>query len=210
MFCGKCGTKLEDDAKFCSQCGNKIMRSSGSAIRQIDNVANSVDFQKVKVNVSSIISWLKNLDMKKCLYGAIISAVSIILWGSLTVSILNPAKEVKAEVTWAGEPYTEYSSGNWYNDTYYQRIDVVYKDKEYSGVKELGLYNPYGSTVDVSYRIGSKVKAYITNGKLTLDKGSAEVSGIKVFILGVFLLASVGSCGWFGLQYLNYKKRGLD
>lgn len=208
MFCSKCGIKLEDDTRFCPQCGNKIARTSGSVIHQIDNVANSVDFQKVKVNVSSIISWLKNLDMKKCLYGAIISAVLIIIFGSMTVNTLNPAKEVKAEVTWAGEPYIEYSSGNWYDDTYYQRIDVVYKDKECSGVKELGLYNPHGSTVDVSYHVGSKVKAYITNGKLTLDKGGAEASGIKVFLLCVFLLASVGLCGWFGLQYFNFRKRG--
>ena len=208
MFCSKCGTKLEDDAKFCSQCGNKLVRNKGSAITQIDNVASSVDSQKVKANASSMISWLKNLDMKKCLYGAIISAVLIIVFGSMTVSTINPVKEVKAEVTYAGEPYTEYSTGNWYDDTYYQRLNVVYKDKEGSGFKELGLYNPYGSTVDVSYRVGSKVTAYIVNGKLTLDKGSADVSVIKVFISIVLLLASVGSCGWFGLQYLNYKKRG--
>lgn len=207
MFCSNCGNRLEDDAKFCPQCGNKIVRTKGSVIRQIDNVASSVDFQKVKVNASAMISGAKKLDMKKCLYGIIISAVLIILFGSMTVSALNPAKKVKAEVTWAGEPYTVRSTGNWYDDTYYQDIDVEYKDKDWSGVYELGFYSPYG-TLDLSYRAGNSITAYIVDGRLTLDKDEADVSLIKVFFSIVLLLASVCSCGWFGVQYFNYKKRG--
>ena len=209
MFCSKCGTRLEDNAKFCQHCGSEIVRTCGSEIPKADSVTSPVNFQQAKTNTLAIFYGLKNLDRKKCLYGFIISAVLIFAFGSMTVSALNPAKDVKAEVTWAGEPYTEVSTGNWYDDTYYQRLDVVYKGKECSGVKKLGLYNPYGSTVDVSYHVGSKVTAYIVNGELTLDKGNGEVSGIKVFFSIVLLLASVGSCGWFGVQYFNYKKRGL-
>lgn len=193
---------------FCSQCGKKIVRNDGHTVSPIDSIASSVDLKKVQVNVSVVISWLKNLDIKKCLYGIIISAVLIIIFGSMTVSAINPMKEVKAEVTYASEPYTEYSSGNWYDDTYYQRLDVVYKDKECSGVKKLGHYNPYGSTVDVSYHVGSKVTAYVVNGKLLLDKGSENMNPIKMLFSSILLLASIGSCGYFGLQYLNNKKRG--
>lgn len=51
----------------------------------------------------------------------------------MTVSALNLTKKVKAEVTYASEPYTDNSSGNFYQDTYYQRLDVEYKDKEWVG-----------------------------------------------------------------------------
>lgn len=94
MFCSKCGIKLEEDAKFCPQCGNKIARSSGSVIQNANSIASSVDFQKVQVKVSSVISWLKNLEKgKKYLYGVIISVVLIILFGSMTVSVIVPAKK---------------------------------------------------------------------------------------------------------------------
>lgn len=51
----------------------------------------------------------------------------------MTVSALNLTKKVKAAVTYASEPYTDNSSGNFYQDTYYQRLDVEYKDKEWVG-----------------------------------------------------------------------------
>jgi hypothetical protein len=193
---------------FCSQCGKKIVRNDGHTVPPIDSIASSVDLKKSTGKCISCDFLAEKLRYKKCLYGVIISAVLIIIFGSMTVSAINPAKEVKAEVTYASEPYTEYSSGNWYDDTYYQRLDVVYKNKECSGVKKLGLYNPYGSTVDVSYHVGSKVTAYVVNGKLLLDKGSVNMNPIKMLFSSILLLGSIGSCGYFGLQYLNNKKRG--
>ena len=28
MYCNKCGTKLDDNAKFCNKCGNKIKKQN--------------------------------------------------------------------------------------------------------------------------------------------------------------------------------------
>ncbi|MBO5031667.1 MAG: zinc-ribbon domain-containing protein [Lachnospiraceae bacterium] len=197
MFCSKCGTKLEDNAKFCPQCGTEVAGGDGSVA--------SVDLQSMKSKTSSVISALRNLDKKKTLYGIIISFVLVILFGWMTVNVLNPAKKVKAEVTYASEPYTNYSTGTFYQDTYYQRVSITYKGKEYTGIREIGLYNPYG-TLDTSCHIGSKITAYIVNGNLTLDKGTAKVNIIGAGFSILLLLGSIGSCGWFALQY--FKKRG--
>ena len=197
MFCTKCGTKLEDNAKFCPQCGNKVSGGSGSVT--------SFDLQNMKSKTSSVISALRNLDRKKTLYGIIISFVLVILFGSMTVHALNPAKKVKAEVTYASEPYTNSSTGNFYQDAYYQEISIVYKGKEWSGTREIGLYNPYGS-LDTSCHVGSTITAYIINGKLTLDKNAAEVNKLGVVFSVILLLGSISSCVWFTLQYI--KKRG--
>lgn len=197
MFCSKCGTKLEDNAKFCPQCGTKIVGGGGSVA--------SVDLQNMKSKTSSVISALRNLDKKKTLYGIIISFVLVILFGCMSVNALNPAKKVKAEVTYASEPYTNSSTGTFYNDTYYQNLKISYKGKEYSGTREIGLYNPYGS-LDTSCHVGSTITAYIVNGELTLNKNGAKVNIVGVGFSVILLLGSIGLCGWFTLQY--FKKRG--
>lgn len=204
MFCTKCGTKLEDNAKFCLQCGTKTAEDSGSVA--------TVNLQNMKSKTSSVISALRNLDRKKTLYGIIISFVLVILFGSMTVNALNPAKKVKAEVTYASEPYTNSSTGNFYQDTYYQEISIVYKGKEWSGTYELGFYNPgYGSdtfdTLDTSYHVGSTITAYIINGELTLNNNGAKANIVGVGFSIILLLGSIGSCCWFTLQY--FKKRGI-
>ena len=35
MFCGKCGTKLKDGAKFCQNCGVKVNSVSNSVEKKI-------------------------------------------------------------------------------------------------------------------------------------------------------------------------------
>lgn len=190
-----------DNANFCPQCGTKTAGGTN-----IDSIVKTVDLQNMKSKTASVISMLRNLDKRKTLYGIIISFVMVILFGCMMMNALNPVKEVKADVVRAGEPYTNYSSGTFYKDTYYQQLDIRYKGKEYSGTYKIGLYNPYGSTVDPSCHTGGKVLAYIANGKLTLDKNTAEVNTLGVIFSIVLLLGSIGSCGWFILQYI--KKRG--
>lgn len=205
MFCTKCGAKLEDNARFCPQCGTKAAGGGSSVTSNINSIAKAVDFQDIKSKTSSVVSALRNLDRKKTLYGIIISFVLVILSGSMTAHALNPAKEVKAEVTYASEPYTNSSTGTFYQDTYYQEIRIAYKGKKGSGTREIGFYNPYG-TLDTSCHVGSEVTAYIVDGNLTLDKDGAKVNKAGVVFSILFLLGSVGSCGWFALQY--FKKRG--
>lgn len=201
MFCSKCGTKLEDDSIFCPQCGTKVAGGSNSA----------VDLQSMKNKTSSVISALKSLDKKKTLYGIIISFVLVILFGVMSVHALNPVKKVKAEVTYASEPYTNYSTGNFYDDIYYQDVNFTYKGKEGSGIYEIGLYNPgYGSdtfdNLDTSIHSGSKITAYIVDGDLTLDRDDAEINIVGVGFSAILLLGSIGICIYFVLQY--FKKRG--
>lgn len=203
MFCSKCGTKLEDDSMFCPQCGTNVAEDKGSAV--------AVNLQNMQSMTSSVISILRNLDKKKTLYGIIISFVLVVLFGRMTVHALNPVKQVQAEVTYASEPYTNYSTGNFYDDTYYQDVSFSYKDMEGSGVREIGFYNPgYGSdtfdNVDTSIHSGYKITAYIVDGDLTLDRDDAEVNMIRVIFSVILLLGSIGACVWFTLQY--FKKRG--
>lgn len=193
MFCTNCGKEMIDGVTKCPNCGKGIGNSSP---------ASSVDLQSMKNKTSSVIYVLRNLDKRKTLYATIISLVLVILFGYMTVNALNPAKKVKAEVTYASEPYTNYSTGTFYQDTYYQRVSITYKGKEYTGIREIGLYNPYG-TLDTSCHVGSKITAYIVNGKLTLDKGTAKVSIIGAGFSILLLMGSIGSCGWFALQYLK-------
>lgn len=192
MFCSKCGTKLEDNAKFCSQCGASITGGGGSVSYNIQSIT------------SSVISTLRNLDKKKALYGIIISLVFVFLFGCTTVKAFNPAKKVKAEVTYASEPYTDYSTGTFYRDTYYQRVSITYKGKEYTGIREVGFYNPYG-TIDTSISTGQKLTAYIVDGQLVLNKDSVKISIIVVGFSTLLLLSSIGSCSWFTVQY--FKRR---
>lgn len=30
VYCGKCGTHVDDDAQFCSECGTRIVREAGA------------------------------------------------------------------------------------------------------------------------------------------------------------------------------------
>lgn len=199
MFCSKCGIKLEEDAKFCPQCGNKIARSSGSVIQNANSIASSVDFQKVQVKVSSVISWLKNLEKgKKYLYGVIISVVLIILFGSMTVSVIVPAKKVECEVTWAGEPYdgSEYIGAE-------QQITAVYKDKEWRG--SIGI-----TTQKYRYYTGEDITLYLVDGELYKSDDIPYPTLFEEVFPFVLLICSIGSCGWFGFQYNKHKKRGLQ
>ena len=186
---------------FCSQCGKKIVRNDGHTVSPIDSIASSVDLKKVQVNVSVVISWLKNLDIKKCLYGVIISAVLIIIFGSMTVSALNPVKEVEGKITWAGDIYTNDSGGNIWEKDYYQSVLAAYKGDEWSGSAKVLRY-------DSGYSVGDSITLYIVDGKLTRDEDVAKVNVVKVGISIILLLCSVASCGWFVLSYFKHKKRG--
>lgn len=191
MFCTKCGTKLEDNAKFCPQCGTKIAGGSGSVA--------SVDLQNMKSKTSSVISALRNLDKRKTLYGIIISFVLIILFGCTTVKALNPVKEVKGKITWAGDIYTNDSGGNIWERDYYQSIRAAYNGEEWNGSVRVLRY-------DNGYSSGDSIPLYIVDGELTRDKDAAKVNVVGAGFSILLLLGSIGSCGWFTLQY--FKKRG--
>lgn len=209
MFCTKCGAQLEDGAKFCTHCGNKVVQSSGFTTSDFGDIMKSVDLQKVKNKASSVILGLKSLDEKKNLYGIVITMILVILFGSITANVLHPAKKVEGKVTYASEPFSD-SSGSLGRD-WYQRISVVYKNKECTGIYTIGIYNPFENngpfdTIDTSLHVGDKVSVYVANGKLMLDKNDVEVSAIKVGFSAILLLASLSSCVWFSLQYFKGKR----
>lgn len=207
MFCSNCGNKLADDAIFCPHCGRKVIRNTSAGIPSV-----SIDLQGLKNKTATVASnlgnlastggsQLRNLDAKKCLYGLVISLVLIILFGSMVNHSLHPVKRVNGKITYAGSVYTNDSkSTNIWERDYYQYVEIEYKGEEWSGdVKVMR----EGS----GYSYGDSIPVYIVNGHLTRDKHSGEVNVIAVMFSTILLLISIGSCGWFGLQY-SKKRRG--
>ena len=53
MFCEQCGKNISDAAKFCSECGNKV-------VSVCDNVENNED--KINVNIKDSYDYEKAID----------------------------------------------------------------------------------------------------------------------------------------------------
>lgn len=52
MFCSKCGTRIEDNATFCSNCGEKV----GVGVKPVYTAVPPVENKKPRTNPVSIIS----------------------------------------------------------------------------------------------------------------------------------------------------------
>ena len=52
MFCSKCGTRITDDSKFCSNCSIKINDVTTEPVSSVRNI----NFEKIKLDTSTIIN----------------------------------------------------------------------------------------------------------------------------------------------------------
>ena len=70
MFCSKCGTQLNDDAKFCNNCGASVGAQENNA-NPIDNnlstIPNNIDYSEVTRN-RSFIAYLFLSIITLCIY----------------------------------------------------------------------------------------------------------------------------------------------
>lgn len=62
MYCNKCGTKLDDNAKFCNKCGNKIKKQNNETAEIIDDNDN----QKYKNDICKRVGQLFGMKEYKC------------------------------------------------------------------------------------------------------------------------------------------------
>ena len=49
MFCSKCGTQLNEDAKFCNNCGERLgtQENHANPINDLSTMANNIDYSEV-------------------------------------------------------------------------------------------------------------------------------------------------------------------
>lgn len=194
MFCTNCGTKLNDVAKFCPQCGEKVVRDNSP-----DNAYFGISVAEVMSADVNKLKESKISDTKKYLYGVIVSLMFVFIFGMAVIRSLTP-NMVKCEVTYASEPEKRgiHKLGNP-NDFYWlQSVKATYKGKEWEN--EFWLDSEYEA-----YRRGDTIELCLVGGELTDYKQSSFFS-FKGLVQVVFLLASIGSCVRFALQYV--KKRG--
>lgn len=112
MFCGKCGTKNKEEAKFCEKCGNKLEESTKPK-KENQKIKN------IKVKIEKI--------PKKIKVGIGI-AIIIIIATIITLSILlnNPVKKVEDYLTSYYDNYKED-----YNNSELIKIgDILKSNKE--------------------------------------------------------------------------------
>lgn len=87
MFCSKCGEKNEDDAKFCSACGDALGGSNAtqnnvdrkSAEERADDIKKAVS-QKSKESASTIFYLLKPVLKLKLIVPIIVVSLSVVYW----------------------------------------------------------------------------------------------------------------------------------
>ena len=49
MYCVKCGAKLDDGAKFCQSCGEKVTDETGADVKVVPKIASSLNVEAIKV-----------------------------------------------------------------------------------------------------------------------------------------------------------------
>lgn len=79
-YCGNCGNKLEEGAKFCSSCGHPVMQAADL------NVNNMNDLNPINSNVS-------NSDNKRGTYKLITGIIMIILASCLILAGMDDMEE---------------------------------------------------------------------------------------------------------------------
>lgn len=55
MFCRKCGSKNEDDAKFCNSCGEKFMATLAANVENTKKNDNNVNDNALRSGLASYI-----------------------------------------------------------------------------------------------------------------------------------------------------------
>lgn len=132
MFCQKCGSKINDGARFCPGCGAPVQSQPGAAPSQMQSTNNrpyASGSARKKINLS-------NDRMKKLIPIAAAAVVVIIVLIVVICSVSNSKKTFKVEdyleVTFAGEDgegYISDISGKYgWEDEAYAYLAKKYKN----------------------------------------------------------------------------------
>lgn len=89
-FCGKCGKEIDDEAKFCRYCGNKVeminnapISNAKSMLKEIDTEASKTENKEADNNPNASLMSENGITVKKKRFKAplIITVIVIILAG---------------------------------------------------------------------------------------------------------------------------------
>lgn len=120
MFCGKCGAKNKEGAKFCEKCGNKLEASKKEPAKKENKTVNNIK-EKVKV-----------IPKKVKIGIAVALIVFIIAIIVLAILLSNPVKKVEDYLTSYYDNYTE----DYGNDELVKIGDILRSHRDDEGALE--------------------------------------------------------------------------
>ena len=120
MFCGKCGTKNKEGAKFCEKCGNKLEASKKEPAKKENKTVNNIK-EKVKVVPKKV-----KIGIGVAL---IVLIIAIIV---LAILLSNPVKKVEDYLTSYYDNYTE----DYGNDELVKIGDILRSHRDDEGALE--------------------------------------------------------------------------
>jgi len=83
MYCPNCGSKIDDDAVFCEECGTKITKSQAEDVTNSSATPNTVSSKPVSSKP------VQNKNRKKPIIFAAVAVVCLALIGTVVVNALN-------------------------------------------------------------------------------------------------------------------------
>ena len=120
MFCGKCGAKNKEGAKFCEKCGNKLEASKKEPAKKENKTVNNIK-EKVKVVPKKV-----KIGIGVAL---IVLIIAIIV---LAILLSNPVKKVEDYLTSYYDNYTE----DYGNDELVKIGDILRSHRDDEGALE--------------------------------------------------------------------------
>lgn len=135
MYCTECGNKLNNNDKFCTNCGSSNTSINTNVVKESNNdfsfifgiiavVMFAVPFISIPLAIVSIVSSKKN-NKEKNNVGVILGIVSIVL--SVVYVLIIGLIFVFAFMF----EHTDYSSDYYYEDDYYYYDDSYYEEDYY-------------------------------------------------------------------------------
>jgi len=180
VFCKYCGNKLDDNVKFCSQCGKSVKEKSRKKVTFVSNqtkeaVLNSIS--KIAVNISEL--FRKRGKLITVAMIGIIILITVLSMGGKKSHIYEQAMDFmeSGEYNQAAELFQELDD--------YQDAGVQYKEARYLQAKE---YESHGNEyealticdelLDLDYKTSD---VQFLKGNILLKQGSNYQNALNLF-----------------------------
>lgn len=196
MFCGKCGNKMEDGAKFCSKCGYALLdevqnEDQNTGTQPIQPV---YDFQNQSVDNQSTIddNLADGTKKKKSKKGLIITLsiiLAVIIAGVVVFLVINgsPANQAKKSFD---EMMTVIKTGNPEKMSEYFGNDITKASPMFEG--EDGKQVLQGLVKNLDYKINSTEAIDDKSVKLNVDITNTDMEPVFTDFVGKAFTSALG------------------